>query len=110
MPLLHPAVGALARVVVLVDLDVDEANWRLRVLPANPVDHVDDRPADAALAIARCRERDDERLMRSRCAAMPDPVEPVSSGAPCGHPCSRASASGTDTRAHRPSATQIASA
>src|SRR5436189_223784 len=44
-----------------------------------------------------------------RCAAMLGPVELVSSGALCGRPCSRASASGTDTHAHRPSATQVAS-
>lgn len=58
-----PTVLSFARIVVRVDPGVDETDQRTCVLLANVVDHVDDRPADAALAVSRCRERHNERLM-----------------------------------------------
>ena len=61
VPLLHPLVHALGGIVVLVDLDVDEADARVGVLAAHRTDDVDGRAAGAARAVLRRRERDDER-------------------------------------------------
>src|SRR4029079_509968 len=65
-PLPHPAVVALRRVVVPVDLDVDEANPATREAPRDRLDDVHHWPADAARAEARGREGHDERLVRSQ--------------------------------------------
>src|SRR5439155_25188686 len=59
-PLAHPAVVALGRVVPLEDLDVNEAHALLLEAAPDPVDHVHDRPADAAGAELRRGEGDDE--------------------------------------------------
>src|ERR671937_1400281 len=64
MPLADPWVRPLARIVVLVDLDVDEMNARVHEASARAIDDVDDRPAGPALAIARSCKRDDERHVR----------------------------------------------
>src|SRR6266540_840258 len=63
-PFAHPAILAVAWIVALVDLDVDEAKPGSSEAPAHAVDDVDDRPARATAAVARRRERDDERHAR----------------------------------------------
>ena len=61
LPLRHPLVHALGGIVVLVDLDVDEADARVGVVAAHRADDVHGRPAGAARAVLRRREGDDER-------------------------------------------------
>ena len=70
-PLAHPAVVAARRVVVLVHLDVDEADAGTRELLPNVRDDVDDGTARPARAELRRRERDDKgpvgrELLRDR--------------------------------------------
>ena len=60
------AVEALGRVVVLVDLHVDETNAGAGELLPHVVDDVDDRPAGLAGAERRRRERDHERVVRAQ--------------------------------------------
>lgn len=62
MPLSHPAVEILSGIIVLIDLDVDEANPR-KLFP-DPVDDVDRWPAGAARTELRRCEDDDEGLVR----------------------------------------------
>src|SRR5207253_1653985 len=64
VPLLEPAVVAERDVVVLVDLDVDEADAAALEARAHDIDDVDDRPARAAGAELRRREHEHERLVR----------------------------------------------
>src|SRR5262249_4104860 len=63
-PLLHPAVVAARRVVVVVHLDVDEVDARPRELLANVGDDIDDGTARPARAELGRGERDDERTVR----------------------------------------------
>src|SRR3954463_11381215 len=63
-PSAHPAVVAARRVVVLVHLDVDEADAGGRELLPHVRDDVDDRAARPARAELRRRERDDEGPVR----------------------------------------------
>src|SRR6266480_7534383 len=58
VPFAHPTVLALARIVVLVDLDVDEADAGACEAAPCAVDDVDDGPAGSAAAVARRREGD----------------------------------------------------
>ena len=52
-PFLHPFVDPAGRIVLVVDLDVDETDTCALELRAHLVQHVDDRPADAAEAERR---------------------------------------------------------
>ena len=61
VPLVDPPVRPLRRVVVLVDLDVDEVDALALPLPGDRLDDLDDRAAGARLAVERRREGDDER-------------------------------------------------
>ena len=63
LPLVDPLVGALGRIVVLVDLDVDEVDAVLLPVLRDGLHDLDDRAARARLAVERRREGDDERAM-----------------------------------------------
>src|SRR5712692_6551897 len=66
MPLSHPAVLTFPRIVVLVDLDVDETDARAGKATAELVDHVDDGATGATRAVAWGREGDHERNVRAQ--------------------------------------------
>jgi len=66
VPFTHPAVLTLPRIVVPIDLDMDEASRAALEAPADLIDNIDDRTARPARAIPRRREGDDERDVGSQ--------------------------------------------
>src|SRR5215204_4996884 len=73
LPFLDPPVHTERRVVLLVDLDVDERDTGDAA--SYCIDDVDDRPACSALAELRRRKDDDERLLARQSVRHGDPQE-----------------------------------